>query len=210
MRTLLVLLVGLALQDKWEAEIQKFEAQDLKNPPPLGGIVFVGSSSIKLWKTQEAFPDLPVLNRGFGGSEMGDAAHFAERIVIAYKPRTVIAFAGGNDIHGGKTPEQVASAFRELVGKVRTALPKTKVYFISLFPNVARASEDEKCRKVNELIREFTKTDERLGYIDVRPRMEGPDGKARPELLRPDGLHMNDDGYKIWNELVGAILKEGK
>src|SRR5205814_4225452 len=111
MRTLLTFLfVVLApqVQDKWEAEIKKFEEADKTSPPPENGIVFVGSSSIRLWKTKEAFPDLPVINRGFGGSEMGDAARFAERIVIAYKPRIVIAFAGGNDIHGGKIPEQVA------------------------------------------------------------------------------------------------------
>jgi len=208
MRTLSAFLLLLALQDKWEADIRKFEEADQKAAPPENGIVFVGSSSIKLWKTKEAFPDLPVINRGFGGSEMGDSAKFAERIVIAYKPKTVIVFAGGNDIHGGKTPEQVADAFGELFRKVHSALPKTKVYFISLFPNVARASEDEKCKKANDLIREFTKTDERLGYIDARSRMENPEGKARPELLRPDGLHMNDDGYKIWNEMVGRILKD--
>jgi lysophospholipase L1-like esterase len=210
MRALLVLLVALVLQDKWEADIKKFEEADKKAAPPENGIVFVGSSSIKLWKTKEAFPDLPVINRGFGGSEMGDAAHFAERIVTAYKPKTVIAFAGGNDIHGGKTPEQVADAFKELVKKVHAALPKTKVYYISLFPNVARASEDDKCKKANDLVREFTKTDERLGYIDTRSKMENTEGKARPELLRADGLHMNDDGYKIWNEIVEKILKDGK
>jgi lysophospholipase L1-like esterase len=210
MRSLLAFLAVLALQDKWEADIKKFEEQDHKSPPPENGIVFVGSSSIKLWKTKEAFPDLPVINRGFGGSEMGDAARFAERIVIAYKPKTVIAFAGGNDIHGGKTPEQVADAFKELAKKVHAALPKAKLYFISLFPNVARASEDDRCRKANDLIREFTKTDPGLGYIDTRSRMENPEGKARPELLGKDGLHMNEDGYKIWNEIVGKILRDDR
>ena len=207
MRALLALLVVLVLQDKWEKDIQKFEEEDKKSPPPAEGIVFVGSSSVRLWKVKEAFPDLPVINRGFGGSEMGDAARYAERIVIAYKPKTVIVFAGGNDINAGKTPEQVADAFKELVKKVHGALPKTKIHYISLFPNVARASQDEKCRKANERIEAFTKTDERLGYINVRPRMEAPDGKARPDLLRDDGLHMNDEGYKIWNELVGKILR---
>jgi lysophospholipase L1-like esterase len=199
-----------AAQDRWEPDIRKFEEEDRKSPPPEKGIVFVGSSSIRLWKTKEAFPDLPVINRGFGGSTMADAAHFADRIVIAYKPATVIAFAGGNDIHAGRSPQEVADAFKELVKKVHAELPKAKIYFISLFPNVARASEDEKCKRVNELIREFTKTDERLGYVDTRSRMENPEGKARPELLRQDGLHMNDDGYKIWNEMVGGILREKK
>jgi lysophospholipase L1-like esterase len=191
----------------FEKEIQAFEKADRENPPKEGGIVFVGSSSIRLWKTQEAFPDLQTTNRGFGGSQMADSVFYAPRIVLPSKPRRVVVFAGGNDIHSGKTPEQVAEDFRALVGKIHEALPKTRIYFISLFPNVARASEDEKCKAVNGLIRAIAERDPRLGYIDVRPKMESPEGKARPELLRADGLHLNDQGYKIWNEAVGPILR---
>lgn len=207
MRNLLALLVVLSLQDKWEAEIRKFEEEDRKSPPPAEGIVFVGSSSIRLWKVKEAFPDLPCINRGFGGSEMADAARYADRIIVPYKPRTVIVFSGGNDINAGKTPEQVADAFKDLARKVHAALPKVKIYYVSLFPNVKRAAQDENCRKANELILAFTKTDERLGYVDVRSKMEASDGKARPELLQEDGLHMNTEGYKIWNSLVAPLLR---
>jgi lysophospholipase L1-like esterase len=213
MHRLLVLVALLGLQtqdakpDKWEKDIAAFEEKDKASPPPTNEIVFVGSSSIRLWKSTEAFPDLKVINRGFGGSEMGDAAKYAERIVLPYKPRVVVVFAGGNDINAGKSPEQVADAFKSLVGKVHAALPKTKVYYISLFPNVKRRAQDEKCCKANELIHAFTKTDERLGYIDTASKMRAADGGPRPELLRDDGLHMNDDGYTIWNEMVGAVLR---
>ncbi len=213
MRILLALAaLVLRLQDppadKWEKEIAAFEAKDKAAPPPQNEIVFVGSSSIRMWKSTEAFPDLKVINRGFGGSEIADSVKYADRIILPYKPRIVVVFAGGNDINSGKTPEKVADDFKALVAKIHGALPKTRVYFISLFPNVKRRAQDEKCRKVNELIHEFTKTDERLGYIDTASRMRAPDGGPRPELLRDDGLHMNDDGYKIWNELVGAVLRK--
>ncbi len=215
MHSLLVViaLLGLRTQeppkvDKWEKDITAFEEKDKTSPPPRNEIVFVGSSSIRLWKSAEAFPDLKVINRGFGGSEMGDAAKYAERIILPYKPRIVVVFAGGNDINAGKMPEQVAEAFKTLVGKVHAALPRTKVYYISLFPNVKRRGQDEKCCKANELIQAFTKTDERLGYIDTASKMRAADGGPRPELLRDDGLHMNDDGYKIWNEMVGAVLRK--
>jgi lysophospholipase L1-like esterase len=214
MHSLLVLvaLLGLHTQEhkaeKWEKDIASFEEKDKASPPPTNEIVFVGSSSIRLWKSAEAFPDLKVINRGFGGSEMGDAARYAERIVLPYKPRIVVVFAGGNDINAGKSPEQVADAFKSLVGKIHAALPKTKVYYISLFPNVKRRAQDEKCVKANELIQAYTKTDERLGYIDTASKMRAADGGPRPELLRDDGLHMNDDGYRIWNEIVGAVLRK--
>lgn len=207
-RAALGLLLALCpFQDRWEADIRKFEEQDRVAPPAPGGVVFVGSSSIRLWNVREAFPDLPVVNRGFGGSQMADAARYAERIVLPYKPRVVVVFAGGNDINAGKTPEEVRDAFQELVRKIHGALPETRIYFISLFPNLKRAAQDPQCRRVNELIRAWTKTDSRLGYIDTRSRMENAEGKARPELLREDGLHLNAEGYKIWNEIVGPVIR---
>lgn len=211
MRVLLALLV-LAVQeskaDKWEKDIAAFEAKDKTSPPPQNEIVFVGSSSIRMWKSTEAFPDLQVINRGFGGSEMADSVRYADRIILPYKPRIVVVFAGGNDINAGKSPEKVADDFKALAGKVHEALPKTKVYFISLFPNVKRRAQDDKCQKANALIEAFTKTDPRLGYIDTASKMRAADGGPRPELLRDDGLHMNEDGYKIWNEIVGAVLRK--
>jgi lysophospholipase L1-like esterase len=209
--TFLAWVVPLPAQekaDKWEKDIAAFEAKDKTSPPPLNEIVFVGSSTIRMWKTAEAFPDLRVLNRGFGGSEIADSVKYADRIILPYKPRIVVVFAGGNDINAGKTPEQVADDFKALAAKVHAALPKTKIYFLSLFPNVRRRAQDEKCVRVNDLIQAFIRTDERLGYVDTAARMRAADGGPRPELLRDDGLHMNDDGYKIWNEMVGAVLRK--
>jgi len=216
MHTVASLAVALLLlcqdpkAEPFAKEIEAFEAKDKTSPPPENEIVFVGSSSIRMWKSTEAFPDLKIINRGFGGSQMADSVRYAERIILPYKPRIVVVFAGGNDINAKKSPESVAADFKSLVGKIHGALPKTKVYYISLFPNVARKSQDPQCQKVNDLIDAFTKTDERLGYIDTASRMRATDGGPRPELLRPDGLHMNDDGYKIWNEIVGAVLRKAK
>jgi lysophospholipase L1-like esterase len=189
-------------------EIEAFEAKDKTSPPPENEIVFVGSSSIRMWKSTEAFPDLKIINRGFGGSQMADSVRYAERIILPYKPRIVVVFAGGNDINAKKTPDQVFADFKTLVGKIHSALPKTRIYFISLFPNVARKSQDVQCQKVNDLIEAYAKTDDRLGYIETASKMRASDGGPRPELLRADGLHMNDDGYKIWNEIVGAVLRK--
>jgi len=212
MRAILaLLLLALTQESKTEPfakEIEAFEAKDKLNSPPENEIVLVGSSSIRLWKSTEAFPDLKIINRGFGGSQMSDSVRYADRIILPYKPRIVVVFAGGNDINAKKTPEQVVEDFKALVAKIHGALPKTKIYYISINPNVARKSQEPKCRKANELIEQFTKSDPRLGYIDTAGHMCGEDGGPRPEILRQDGLHLNDDGYKIWNEVVGAVLRK--
>ncbi len=191
-------------------EIETFETKDKTAPPPQNEIVFVGSSSIRFWKSTEAFPDLKIVNRGFGGSQVSDSVKYADRIILPYKPRIIVVFAGGNDINAKKTPEKVVEDYKALVAKIHGALPKTKIYFISLFPNVQRKSQDGQCQKVNQMIEEYSKTNPLLGYIDTASRMRAADGGPRPELLRADGLHMNDDGYKIWNEIVGAVLRKAQ
>src|SRR6185503_13157441 len=149
--------------NRWEKEIAAFEAQDKTNPPPKGAILFIGSSSIRLWKTlAEDFPDLKVINRGFGGSEIADSVHFLDRMVIPYEPTRIVMYAGGNDINANKTPEQVARDFKAFVAKVHAKLPKTKIAYISIAGNPARWAQVERVKRANELIREFTTTDKRL------------------------------------------------
>jgi lysophospholipase L1-like esterase len=203
----IVALVDVTADNKWEQDIAKFEAADKDSPPPHDGIVFVGSSSIRLWKTKDAFPELPCVNRGFGGSQMADSVRYADRIVTPYEPRVVVVFAGGNDIAAGKSPEQVAEDFKALTAKIHAKLPKTRIYAVSLFPTVARWKMDDKFREANRLIEAYTKTDARLGYIDTRTKLTAEDGGPRPAMLLPDGLHMNAGGYAIWNEAVGPILR---
>ncbi|MEA3211349.1 MAG: hypothetical protein QOE70_4406 [Chthoniobacter sp.] len=192
---------------KWEKEIAAFESADRENPPPQHATVFVGSSSIRLWSTLEQdFPEHRVINRGFGGSELGDSAHFADRIVLPYHPRCVVVYAGGNDINNGRTPEEVFQRFQDLVTKVRAGLPEADIAFISIAGNPARWAQVEKVKKANALIEAFIKDQAHLKFINVFPAMLGDDGLPLPGIFRADRLHMNAEGYQIWTRLVRPFL----
>jgi lysophospholipase L1-like esterase len=133
---------------QWEPDIQRFETADRTNPPHDGGFVFVGSSSIRMWQTLESdFPGLRVLNRGFGGSELSDVLQFADRIVVRYKPRVVIVYAGDNDLAAGKTPAQVFADFQSFVAIIHRELPETRVAFVSIKPSIARLNIIDKIRQ---------------------------------------------------------------
>ena len=191
---------------KWQNEIRALEASDVTNRPPPGSIVFVGSSSIKRWKTLAAdFPDLPVFNRGFGGSQLADSVNYAERIVIPYRPREVVIYAGGNDINAGKSAEVVFGDFVALAEKIRKASPKTRVAFISIAPNPSRWKEVEKVKAANSLIERYCRR-HHLIFINVFHLMLGPDGKPKPDIFVADRLHMNEKGYRIWREAVRPYL----
>jgi lysophospholipase L1-like esterase len=193
--------------DKWEPEIQKFEAADREQMPPKGGNVFVGSSSIRLWTNLvDAFPKKKIVRRGFGGSTMADALHFADRIVLPYEPKQVFVYEGDNDLAAGKEPATIAAEFRELVRKIHTQNPKTKVWFIAVKPSPSRAKFEAKQRALNSEIEWWCKAHKNVGYIDVWAPMMGADGKPRADIFVKDNLHMNEAGYEIWKKVIGKKL----
>lgn len=192
---------------RWEKEILALETRAATNRPPAGCIVFVGSSSIRLWKTlAEDFPGLPVVNQGFGGSQLADSVNYAERLVIPYQPRQVVIYAGGNDINAGKSPEVVYGDFVALATKLRAALPRVKIAYIAVAPNPARWQQVEKVKQVNSMVSAYCRR-HRLTFVDVFPLMLGPDGQPKPDIFVADRLHMNAKGYAIWREAVAPHLK---
>lgn len=188
-------------------EIEAFEAKDKQSMPAPGGIVFVGSSSIRIWKVDEAFPGLPVLNRGFGGSHISDSIDYFDRIVLPYKPKLIVFYAGDNDIAAGKTPERVANDFATLVGMVHKSLPGTKMVVIGIKPSISRWKLIEPMRDANRRIAAVADKDPLVTYVSVEEAMLGADGKPRPELFRKDGLHMEAAGYDIWNKMLKPYVE---
>lgn len=200
---------SVARQDsrKWESEIAAFEARDRTNPPPKDCIVFVGSSSIRFWSSlKDDFPGLPVVNRGFGGSELADSVKLADRIIIPYHPRQVVIYAGANDLAAGKAPDIVFGDFVALVTKIRESLPETRIAFIACAPNPARWRIVDKVKEFNELARDYC-AGHNLTFINVFPLMLGPDGLPKPDIFREDKLHMNAKGYAIWRQVVAPALR---
>jgi lysophospholipase L1-like esterase len=190
----------------WESAIAAFEASDRTSPPPIGEIVFVGSSTIRLWDVDRYFPDLKIINRGFGGSQLSDAVRYAERIVTPYKPRIVVVYAGDNDIYAGATSEQVVISFEQFVRIVRAKVPDVRIVFIGIKPSLDRWDVIERIRLANEMIRAYAGHDDNVAFVDVDQAMLGWDEKPRPELFVADGLHLTPAGYELWSALLRPLL----
>ena len=195
--------------DRWESAIKKFEEGDKVSPPQPNAVVFVGASSIVRWNLPESFPELgpKAINRGFGGSLAADSTRYADRIVIPYKPRIVVFYAGDNDVEANHTPQQIAGDFTAFEQKVHAALPATQIIFISIKPSIRRWPWIEQIKGANALVRQYCATHAHLTFVDIVPQMIGADGKPRKELLLEDGLHMTSAGYKIWNDALRPLLQ---
>ena len=195
----------------FESEIRAFEAGDREQPPEPGGIVFVGSSSIRFWSSlADDFAPLPVLNRGFGGAHFEHVIHNVGRIVLPYAPRAVVVYAGDNDLAGGtgKDAARVVRDVRAFTSLVHAELPETAIYFLAIKPSRLRWDRWPEMAEANEGIAAFAAGDPRLHYVDVATPLLDDDGTPRSDLFWIDGLHLSAAGYAAWTRVLRPILME--
>jgi len=191
---------------RFETEINSFLGWDEKNRPPEPAVLFVGSSSIRMWPSARSFPDCPIVNRGFGGAHTSDVNHFYSDIVPKYSPSAIFFYAGDNDIAAGKSPQQVFEDFKMFMDNVKRDLPDTRLFFLAIKPSTLRWRYWKDMEEVNARVEELAESLEDLEYVDVATPMLGDDGTPRPELFVLDGLHLNEQGYVLWNSIVQSHL----
>lgn len=191
---------------RWDKDLAQFAAADRESPPAQGGILFLGSSSIRRWDSlTNDFAGLPVLNRGFGGSHMSDAAALADRLVFPYAPRQILLYEGDNDLNKGKSPRRVLADFRTFATRVHERLPNCRISIIAIKPCPKRWHLEKEVRRANELLRQAA-ADSRVDFIDVFTPMLDAAGQPSPELFVEDGVHMTPEGYAIWTRVIRPYL----
>jgi lysophospholipase L1-like esterase len=191
---------------EWQSEVAAFALVDRICPPPAQAVLFVGSSSIRLWHTLAAdFVGVPTINRGFGGSEIADSLYFAEPLVAPYRPAAIVMYAGGNDLADGKSPAQVCIDFGAFVQQARRWAGPVPFAYLSIKPNLSRRAQLPRIRKANALIRACAQ-ERKVDFLDVHTPMLGSDGEADPHWFAIDGLHLNAQGYALWTGAVRAWL----
>jgi lysophospholipase L1-like esterase len=202
-------LPTLAQQTNYDAEIAAFEAEDKATPPPADGILFVGSSSIRLWAgLKEAFPGKPVIQRGFGGSTLSDVIRYMPRVILPYKPKQVVLYVGDNDLgQNNVTARAFYSQFLTFFALVRKQLPSATITYIAIKPSPSRRQFMPVAAEANQLIKQYLSGQRNTSFADVYTPMLGTGGQPRPELYIADSLHMSPQGYEVWKGVVAPVLK---
>jgi lysophospholipase L1-like esterase len=192
-----------------EPLLRKFEDSDRLHPADPGTIVFTGSSSIALWNSlADDMRPLVAMNRGISRFQISDVNQYAPRIVIPYRPRAVVLYAGDNDLSPpvSKSPETVAEDFRRFVNLIHPQIPDAWIYFVSIKPSPSRWSIWPSMQRANELIAAYARTQDRVEFIDVSTAMLTENGSLRRELFLPDDLHLSARGYALWTSIIRPIL----
>jgi lysophospholipase L1-like esterase len=193
---------------RFEKAIEQFETEDRINPPPQGAVLCIGSSSMRMWHDTivEDLAPLTLIRRGFGGSNMNDVLHYADRVVLPYQPRAIMLYEGDNDIASGVAPEQILETFRAFAAKVHAQLPECRFYVLSIKPSIKRWDMWADMQKANRLMAADCAKDARMTFVDVGAGMLDATGKPKEELFKQDKLHMQRGGYEIWRDTLRPIL----
>lgn len=196
---------------RFEAEIRTFEFADSIEQPAKGQILLYGSSTMAMWNTfRQDLAGHPVVNRGFGGSEMSDAIYYFDRAVVPLAPSLILLYEGDNDItNGGKSPRRIFKDYKHFMKLVKRKLPGTRVAVYALRPSVARESTMPQQQKVNRFFKRYACWHrKRASFIDVYKLLLTPNGKPNPEYLVEDKLHLNANGYELWARVTRDFLKK--
>lgn len=193
---------------RWEEDIQKFEKADQETPPREGGIVFIGSSSIRMWDLGNSFPDANIVNRGFGGSWIQDSSAFAARILLPHRPQVIALYAGDNDVAGGLTSEAVFDDYVIFADWVHENLPEAELIYISIKPSISRKALWPTMRDANEQIEKRCENRDNEHFADIARPMLGDEGELDPKLFLDDNLHLSESGYAIWTDVMQPLLQE--
>lgn len=192
----------------FESEVRKYEQTDRRTPPPPHPILFVGSSSIRLWtNAATSFPGYPTLNRGFGGSTLRDLLHYFDRLVLPYHPRAVVVYEGDNDLARGDSPASVASDFVEFLDRMERQLPGTPVILLAVKPSESRAELLEAQQNLNARLSAFAAHRGNVLFVDTFSPLLNDHGEPDPTFFNADRLHLNRRGYEVWAPRIAAALQ---
>ncbi len=194
---------------RFTKDIEKFTVLDAESPAKKGGIVFTGSSSIRLWgDLTKVFPDLPVLNRGFGGSVANDLIVYANEVALRYEPKVLVVYEGGNDINAKLTPKEALADEAKFIELVHAKLPQTRVIVNSVKYAPVRAMQMDSVKALNVLLEAWCKDKPWVTWVEASNYVLSADGQPREELYRKDRLHLNDEGYAKWKAILDPVLHQ--
>ena len=207
---MLLMPMSIVAQNKpFSDELKQFHEKESIAMPPKNGIVFVGSSSLRMWTDLEkTFKSYNAINRGFGGSELTNANDYIKELVLIHQPRQVVIYSGENDVASGASADQTYDRFVTFFANLRKNLPKANITFISMKLSPSRAQFSKVILEANARIKEFISKQKNAGYIDIASKMLDSKGGYRPELFQADMLHMKPAGYEIWTKEITPYLKK--
>ena len=188
----------------WYEDDVRLAEKEKQQPGYKAQMIFYGSSSIRLWETlYEDFAIYKPLRLGFGGSTLEACVYFFERLLKEEQPQQLVIYAGDNDLGDGKQPQQVLEYFMGLYQLITKDFPDAQTFYISVKPSIARWTINDRIKNYNEKVQDAISNKLKgIEYVDVYTNMLGNDGKPVNNFYLDDGLHLSEEGYAVWKQVL--------
>ena len=198
---------SFAQQHPFEQEVRRLSEQlDSLGWNP-GTTVVTGSSTIRMWRSlTEISGREVVLNTGFGGSKASDLERYLFPLVLKFDPKRVFIYEGDNDLWAGVAPEEILASLDRIVTRIQLAVPNAKIYLIGAKPSPSRWAKKDLYQSFNQQLEKYSQRKEGVSFIDTWATLTDSAGNARPELYIKDQLHLNEDGYILWNGIFKSYF----
>lgn len=190
-------------------EIKAFKHQDSLSMPKPGGLLFIGSSSIRKWDDlAQRFADKPIIRRGVGGSELWQwVKYYGPDLIYPYQAKKIFIYVGENDINSGRSAQTVYDDFVTLYGMIKEHSPKSEIIFMSIKESPSRAKTYAEVLKTDSLIANFLKGKKNTSYVDVNTVLFDSTGRPDSTLFQSDMLHLKSEGYDRWEKAIKKYVK---
>ena len=199
----------------FENEILNLEQLDLTKIADKSNLLFIGSSSIRLWNNIEndMHPYKPI-KRGYGGAHYYDLIHFTERLITNHSPKAILIFVanditGSNDIfktNNDLSPKEVKKLFKYCYKSIRKIHKQVPVFVIETTPTPSRWDVWDKISEANDLINSYCESKLNLHFITTRDKFINDNGLPIKSFFISDELHLNNKGYNLWSEIIKEKL----
>jgi len=175
---------------------------------PAGTVVFIGASHI-----QGLFTDAvatPSVNYGIGGDTTVGVISRLSRYRCLDRAAAVVLAVGMNDLPRRDNDEIIAN-YQRILRALPPALPTVVT---ALFPVDAESVTDPlpgagnaRIAGVNRALEGLCAADPRCAFVDISASLADREGNLSKAHHVGDGVHLNNEGYRIWIEALKTALQ---
>ena len=186
--------------------VKKYDSLKQQGENTRPTVVFVGSSSVRMWENIEGLSEEHfIINTGFGGSTAEDLLLYTQPLILDHYPDQVFIYEGDNDVFMHHSLGKIMRRMRKITSRIWDQNPECKLVIISAKPSIARWEFKKKYLRLNKRFSRWARRKDRMTYADVWTPMT-PNGQLNQSLFIEDNLHMNSEGYRLWTQVIQPLL----
>ena len=195
--------------DHYYKRFLQFEEEPAIGPED---IVMLGNSLTEAGKDWGArLKKKNVRNRGIIGDEAMGVYDRLHQILPGH-PAKLFLLIGINDVSHDLSADSVVTLITRLIDRIQQESPQTKIYLQSLLPineSVCKyktmIGKTDVVPAINQQLKDLT-VSRQITFIDLFPLFTEKGTNVLRKELTNDGLHLTEEGYKIWSKKLRKYL----